>query len=404
MPDIFDLSSVSKFVETHSLNRILVLDTSVVMDVPDAEQWTVEAGGQTLFVLSDTIIQELQVHQRQEKAKDGSREKAVQSVDALAALFSRGKIAEGIPVNGGWVVSVPSPRKDDIQPELDQLCDMVNAFGRPDTKLLLLTRDCHRRFQYSPATMVTKDRSLFLLAETQGIPSCLWTGFPISGLRESAAMAKPVDWNGVLEQINERIRQNAIPVEVTLDGQSVAPDWISTISVSRSFAVAEGHGIMRRSQRHWPFRWTVCYYPILPSSEDQVDDKDGVVDFPTVHLDFSGEDNFEQDLFDAIADYLLECALPKVEEGMPTFQSPEVLLETIARIFHLNESVNDPRSPEEKRAAFAQELAEEGGLVEFWSECVAHTPGYVDKLLVALANCWRPGQTYVFSILPREAQ
>lgn len=409
MSNIFDLAKVSKLVDSVRPRRILVFDTNVVMDSPDSDQWTVEAGGESLFILSDTVFQELQIHQRQGgKEKDGSPEKAARSVDALVALCRGGRIADGIQVRDGWVVSVPSPRKNDLQPELEQLCDIVNAFGRWDTKLLLLTRECHRLFQSTPVTMVTKERDLFVQVEGEGVPCYLWTGFPIEGLREASAIDKPVDWDGLLEEVNTGTRQKSVVVEATLTGARAAPEWTALLSGTKKFTIAEGRGVLRMDNEVKPFTWAVPYYQLTIESDlaNNTEDNEGLVDVPLVHLDFFGQDSFDQDLFDQIADRLMICAQLSFDEGRPTLQSPRSVMEMLLFLEQAPRSESTSSALESVRKG----ITESGGLAEYCAECIFDNAEEEDQyalaetLLFAVANCWKPGQTYQFSVVLPEKE
>lgn len=53
MPNVFDLSKISRLVESGHPARILVMDTNILMNDPDPSNWSVTAEGQNLFVLSD---------------------------------------------------------------------------------------------------------------------------------------------------------------------------------------------------------------------------------------------------------------------------------------------------------------------------------------------------------------
>ena len=179
MPNVFDLSKISRLVESEHPARILVVDTNILMNDPDPTNWSVTAEGQNLFVLSDTLIQELEFIRRKEgsKEKAESRDKAEISIKSMASLFKQGTITEGIPVKAGWVIGVPSPKKDELDPELEQLEDIVRAFKRSDTKLLLLTKECHQLFESTPVTLITGDWSFSNAVQMQGVPCHLCSGF-----------------------------------------------------------------------------------------------------------------------------------------------------------------------------------------------------------------------------------
>jgi len=402
VPNVFDLSKVSALVEKLQPARILVVDTNIIMNNADPDSWNVEAGGQSLFVISDTLIQELEFIRRKEgtKEKAESRDKADIAVKGLAALFRRGNITEGIPINSGWVVGVPSPRKAALDPELEQLEDIVKAFKRSDTKLLLLTRECHQLFEATPVTLITGEWNLFNAVQMQGVPCHLCTAFPITELKEAAAATRPVDWDRVLGEIQSNTKQRAVTVEVTLTAQTVPPQWVVSAPGSKRFMVAEGHGVMRDGSEVRPFRWTVPYHPqtLEPRFSD---DNDGPADLPPMDLDFLGKDDFGQDLFDAIADRLSDCRNVNFEEDRPTLQSPQSVMEMLLYFAYLDREGQS----EEALDNLKREIKASEGLIHYWTDWIL-LPDDDDErhfclelFIRALNNCWEIGQAYTFGIL-----
>ena len=322
MSDVFDLSKISHLIETQRPSRVLIMDTNITMNYPDYSDWSVEAGGRNLFVLSDTLVQELEYISTKEgtREKTQSRAKAEIAIKSLASLLRQGSVTEGIPVQHGWVIGVPSPRKANLDPELEQLEDIVRAFKRSDTKLLLLTRECHELFKSTPVTLVTGDWNFFNEVQMQGVPCHLCTSFPIEALEEAAAITKEVDWDGVLREIASDARERSIAVEVTLTARRLAPSWL--VTGTKPFMIAEGQGVMRAGSQIRPFLWTLPYHPLKlrPRSGDS---DGGPAELPPIHLDFLGESDFGQDLFDAIADRLSDCTDLIPDERRPTVHSPD---------------------------------------------------------------------------------
>lgn len=405
MPNVFDLSKISRLVESQHPARILVMDTNILMNDPDPGNWSVTAEGQTLFVLSDTLIQELEFIRRKEgsKEKAESRDKAEISIKSLASLFKQGTITKGIPVKAGWVIGVPSPKKDELDPELEQLEDIVRAFKRSDTKLLLLTRECHQLFKSTPVTLLTGESNLFLGVQMQGVPCHLCTGFPIEGLKEAPAITKPVDWDQVLGEIQRDTKQKAVVVEATLTAKRVAPPWLMLLTETKRFIIAEGHGVMRVGNKVRPFLWTISFYPqtIGPRLPDNNEDK---IDLPSIYLDFFGEEDFGQDLFDAIADRLFDCINLSLEENTPTLQSPESIMEILLYLEYLNRKGMSENALERLR----REIKESEGLIHYWADWILDTEdederyACLEMFIEALNNCWKIGQTCTFSIIVGE--
>lgn len=352
MPNIFDLTKITKMIESQRPVCILVVDTNILMEEPDFSKWSVTAGP-TLFVLSDLIIRELE----NIRHKPEAREKALKARRSLTNLFKEGTITEGIPVNVGWVISVPSPKQDELDLGLKQLEDIVKAFGRSDTKLLILTKECSQSFESTPVILLTADQSLYLTAQMNGIPCHSYTRFPIEDLKEITEKLR--DWDRSLQDMQVTTKQNSIVVEATLTTYRSAPPWLMT--GTKSLIIAEGHGVMRDGTKNRHFLWTIPFYAqtVTGSSEKST------LDLPSIFLDFLGEDDFEQPLFDAIADRLLDCVNITFEEGKPTLQNPESVLKML--LFIRDEEQDD----------------------------TACLEGFIQ----AFTDCWKIGQTYRFRIM-----
>ncbi len=405
MPNVFDLSKISHIVESRHPARILVMDTNILMNEPDPHNWSVTAAGPNLFVLSDTITQELEFIRQKDgsKEKTDSRIKAEKAIKSLASLFKQCSITEGIPVNNGWVIGVPSPRKNELDPELEQLEDIVRAFKRSDTKLLLLTSECHQVFKSTPVTLVTGELNFSNAVQMQGVPCHLCTGFPIEGLKEAAAITKPIDWEQVLEEIQSDTKQKAIIVEATLTAQRSAAPWLMLVTGGKRFVIAEGRGVMRLGSEVRPFLWTIPFYPqtLGPRSSD---DK-GLSDLPSIYLDLFGE-QIGQDLFNAIADRLSDCTNFSFEEGTPTLQNPESIMEMLLYFEYLYRKGMSEKALERLR----QEIEESEGLIHYWTDWIVdlededEQTACLEGLIVALNNCWKIGQTYTFSIIEEQQE
>ena len=126
MPNIFDLTKIKRLVEEKRPPAILIVDTNVLMNEPDFSKWETSIG-KPIFVLSDTIIVELEYI----KTKPEPREKAIKAIKNVNNLFQQGKITDGIVIEDvGSFISIPTPKADQINPELEQLEDIVKAFHR----------------------------------------------------------------------------------------------------------------------------------------------------------------------------------------------------------------------------------------------------------------------------------
>ncbi len=397
MPNVFDLSKISRIVESNHPVCILVIDTNVLMDEPDPANWNVTIGP-TLFVLSDGTIHELEyIRQKPESREKGdSREKAAKAITSLANLFKKGKITEGIPIKAGWVIGVPSPNQDKLDIELKQIEDIVKVFRSSDAKLLILTKECGQSFESTSVILVTAEVNLYNESQMNGIPCHLCTGFPIESLKE--VDEKIGDWNQALKDMQVTTKQNSIVVEATLTDYKSAPQWLG----AKALIIAEGYGVMYDGNKNRSFLWTVPFYPqniiSIPKSS-----KENTPDLPPIYLDFLGEDDFDQNIFDGIADRLLDCTSPSFEEDKPTLQNPESIMEMLIYFEYINREGMSDGALEKLR----QEIEESEGLIHYWTDWILNSESdeheqtaCLEGFIEAVKNCWILGQTYKFSFIP----
>jgi hypothetical protein len=237
----------------------------------------------------------------------------------------------------------------------------------------------------------------------QGVPCHLCTGFPIERLKEAAAVTKPVDWDQLLGEIERDTKQKAVVVEATLTAQRFAQPWLVFLTGTKPFIIADGRGVMRIGNEVRPFLWTISFYPQTLEPRLSNDNKD-LADLPSIYLDFFGKEDFGQDLFDATADRLLDCANLSFEEGTPTLQSPECVMEMLLYFEYLNRKGVSEKALERLR----QEIKESDGLIHYWTAWILDTEddneryACLDLFIGALNNCWKIGQTYTFSIIMGE--
>jgi hypothetical protein len=402
MPNLYDLSKISEVIRNKNITRILVVDTNVVMNNPELDNWEIASMGSNLFILSDLVIQELE-HIKQKKGSPENLEssnKARKAISNIIKTFSLGDVTCGIPIKSGWVISVRSPRKDDINPELEQLEDVVSAFKRSDAKLLLLTRECYQTFQSIPVILLTGDGNFSNQVKMHGVPCHIVYSFPIQVLSESNALTHPIDWKRIIDGMETNAKEIAIVVEATLLEQKLSPSWTKLVNYGQRYIIAEGTGVVRGDNFVRPFIWTTRFYPQTLEKRLSDDDKYSV-DMPSIYLDFFGEDDFDQDVFDAIADKLLDCTTIQFAEGIPTLQSPKSIMEILILMEYLHNVGITPDAKEN----LLKDIVESGSLVNYWSEWILNTEDTDEKFaclqgfVEALNECWEIGQTYKFSIM-----
>jgi len=244
---------------------------------------------------------------------------------------------------------------------------------------------------------LTGDWDLYNVVEAQGMPCHLSRSFPIRDLKEAAAIATPVDWDKELAEAQVRIAGSSIRVEATLTARQVASSWL--VTGSKPFMTAQGYGIMRDDTDVRPFLWTIPFYPQTIEVRSP-DDDEALANLPPIHLDFFGNDDFDQDLFDTIADRLLDCANLTFEEGKPTLQSPRSVMEMLLYFEYLLRKGASEGALEKLR----EEVKESGGLIDYWTEWIIDAEDEDERyaclrgLIEALNSVWEIGETYTFGI------
>jgi hypothetical protein len=392
MSNIFDLSRISKLVETQRPVCLVILDTNVLMDYPNPSAWKVLSGA-TIFVLSDLTIQELEfIRKRDSQRQSDSFVKATAAIKELNLILKTGNILNGIPIPSGWMIAVSSPKQTELDDELKQLDDIVKAFGRSDTKLLLLTKENSQMVETVPVIFVTSESNLFNVAQMNGVGCHLFTGFPIEKMTEIIEKIK--DWDSALEQIQMTTKNHSMEVDLTLTSQAIAPQWLDTDVCS--LIIANGRGVLRDKNTTLPFLWTVKYSERTleyTSSRKQGQSQT----LPSINLDFFGLDDFGQRVFDAIGDRLLQCMIPNFEEVSPILQSPEGIMEML--LYHLYEQEDRPKDFVEQQKTEI-EVTEGDALEPFLLEKMvdADIQCYIDFIRI-LQRCWTIGYTYKFRII-----
>ena len=233
-----------------------------------------------------------------------------------------------------------------------------------------------------------------------GIPCHLSTRFPIENLeRFETKLLKPVDWDNILVETQNSIKEESYEVETTLTSQRLAPEWL--VSGNIPCIIAEGRGVLRDGSTKRYFLWTVFYHSwnIIKSSDESN------ITFEPVDLDFLGED-YEQDTYNAIADRLLDCTSVSFE-NKPTLQNPEAVLKMLTFFTEIiyGESINNEESAVEDAGRLRQEINKSENMANYWLKLILDTEddeqkcGYIYSLIQAINNCWKIGQTYKFRIM-----
>lgn len=390
MSHVFDLSRLRNLINSRHPKAVVVVDTNVVIREPDFSKWVIPVG-ETLFILSDMIIRELE----HLKKRPDSREKAISAVNSLNGLLSQGAISEGIKVEKvGWFISPPSPPTENARAALTQFQDIVNAFKESDTLLLILAIELIQMLPDMPVIFVTGDKNLFNIVETNSVPSCLFEGFPLEKFQMAVnkSLNQKLDWDRILGEIQETTVERSLPVEITLLGKTMLPNSVQDATSSSKQtrrALAEGRGVVHRRTESIPFLWSLYFtmYDLDSISEELVNSEKH-----TVSIDFLGSDA-------QIPDSIARDLKAKIQgcadwdawvSGMPTVQNLSFLMQ---------DEMCDWRDKEQVDALKA-ESNEAGSVFGVWCKKVLSyiSEGEeIDERMIA--SYWNIGETRKFTIL-----
>lgn len=209
--------------------------------------------------------------------------------------------------------------------------------------------------------------------------------------------AMDVNWEKELTVVQEKIEKNAIVVEVTLTAYKSAPKWLG----DDALISAEGYGTVYEGITNRSFLWTIPFYPnnIISSPKPS---EENTIDLLPIHLDFLGDKNVDQNLFDDIANRLVACTSPTFEEGTPTLQNPESVMEMLIYFENINKNGMSDETLEKIR-----EEIKDYGLIHYWTHWILtletedEQVGCLEVFIQAVKNCWNIGQTYKFSFIPK---
>lgn len=414
MPEIFDLSKIKRLVEEKRPPAILIVDTNVLMNETDFSKWGTSIG-KPIFVLSDMIMVELEYI----KTKPEPREKAIKAIKSVNNLFKQGKITEGIVIEHvGSFISVPAPKADQLNPELEQLDDIVKAFKRTDAKFLLLTRECNRFIPNIPTLFVTGEYNLFNIMEANGIPSYMFESFPMSGIEEviKKSLRKPIDWDNVLADIQTTTKGKSVEVELTLTSKKCMPKWLQGVGEYSQILLAEGYGIIHsRKDDEVRFLWSLPFKEYSLQLASGVDEPKAPSTKPLddylnkANLDFLGyEQQISEQLIEALRQKIGDCTSPVAYiEDMPTVQGPLSVIQMLLLFDYLSKQEELRNSVSSSALNKLQdEIREAEGLVNFWVEWILDDQEndedkyiVLGELLNAISSCWSIGNTVKLTII-----
>ena len=396
MSEIFDLSRVARLVEKERPICAILLDTNVVMNSPSPDTWKVTAGP-ALFIIPDGIIIELEFLKekirKHEQNPHGTIDKAIIAINSINDLFNKGKISDGISIPGGWAISVPSPKYNDLEIELKQIEYIRKAFTSSDSTYLLLTKECAERLT-TKVTMLTGDKNLFNVAQANGIPLRPFTDFPVETPIEVTEAT--IYLGREFQKMNQATKENSIEVQVTLLVKKCEPyNWPEDID---SNIIAEGRGIMRDSSKNRPFIWSLPYNEMI-FTDSIIEPTLEIMRYNTeMNLDFMGCNDFDQELLlPAIAERLSDFTNPYNQTG-PILQSSASIIYSLL----LSEYDKDGKATDDLRRDIesTQGSILENTLLAWLKDKDASKKAEIfQRFTDRILRLWNIGETHVFRIM-----
>jgi hypothetical protein len=132
---------------------IAILDCNVILNEPNITKWNI-VDGLTLFLVSDNIIDELNLLKKEPKSRDFAN----LAIKYLSDYFIKGDIRKGITVEGGWIISVQLPNGEQLDTQLKNIKATITS-GSMDPRLVLLAKECDEYFYPTPVTLITAEIS-----------------------------------------------------------------------------------------------------------------------------------------------------------------------------------------------------------------------------------------------------
>ena len=234
MTNIFDLTAVKALVDREKPDALLVVDTNIIIREPDFKKW-ITGLDKPLFLITNNINLELEMIKK--KQPRGSQEgvNINRAIVSLTSLYSKGNPCDGIALESvGWFISTPIPEESIIEEALTRWKSIYEAFHKKDTLLALLTKECKEVIQDVSTLMVTGDRTLCNMVKGNGFPAYFMDveHMNFAGIKESLPVPEtlptsiePVDWDKVLENINESTEKSLVEVEMVLLSKRYLDGW-----------------------------------------------------------------------------------------------------------------------------------------------------------------------------------
>ena len=350
MSTAFKIDNIQNFLEQEDIEVAFLIDTNVLMNYPEFNNWRTSLNGKVLFILTDQIPVELEhiKSRRSSSSNDKARasaDKASRAANSLGELFRKGNIQEGINISDiGWFISVYIPKESELITELTELDSIVNAFGLTDAKEILLTKQLNEAFPDLSSYFLSGDVNLCNIMSVRGLPVKLLREFPIeiSSNEITGVRAKrKLNWDKELESIQKQMAKDVIEIELLLRAKRMIPeDYLkSDLKWSDSqITLAEGSGSVNGLTFEWSLPFSAWDYTFLRIEDAEESSPSPGFWIGKASLDFgSNQLNLDQKTIEQLASKIAECTLPFAGSlGLPCLQDTISIMKYFFYIQYMN--------------------------------------------------------------------
>lgn len=373
MSTAFKIDNIQNFLEQEDIEVAFLIDTNVLMNYPEFNNWRTSLNGRVLFILTDLIPVELE-HIRSRRSSSNvkaqaSADKASRAARSLRELFNKGKIREGINISGiGWFISVYAPKESELSAELTELDSIVKAFGPTDVKEILLTKQLNETFPNLLSYFLSGEFNLCNTMSARGLPVKVFREFPIeiSSDEITGVRAKrKLNWDKELESIQKQMAKDVIEIELLLRAKRMIPgDYLkSDLKWSDSqITLAEGSGSVNGLTFEWSLPFSAWDYPFCRIEDTEESSPSPSFWIGKASLNFgSNQLKLDQKIIEQIASKIAESTLPFAGYlGLPCLQDTISIMKYFFYIQYSNNKLY-----ENSEQDFKADYIESGGFASF---------------------------------------
>jgi len=258
-------------VASKNVSSLILFDTNVLMSNSDPNKWQTGLK-EPLIIITWSSIGEI-ARLREKKDKPDTQQQARGALDALLWISDHGPSDKGVYIQDvGWVIVLPSPPGDLLEPEIKKLLPIKEMCHGTDTTLILIQRELDRCFPLLPVIGFTGDKLYAVLARTLGLTVHNGQELPadLSKYSRKITAGLTVDPDKELAAAVKRIEERAIKVDLVLTGKRLDKHYTfeDTDGDNRiSVVIAEGYGQLDIPESgRIGFLWSLPYQPGPPKN------------------------------------------------------------------------------------------------------------------------------------------